>query len=412
MDEKWVEEYVNRQVDAGMKQAKRGIREAKDLSIMSAIDWDFKAPYSNCLIGLPISVQMPFFEQLIMVLRPYHTEADFKKGYGLSVKSVLDLWRQKRLLVTTVDPERYVGLDYLDPILEKDPPYLEMIGEVFFQTISDLNKGEGYFESCLEVATDKIRANKSLVESLIPDTMPRLSYRAMSKGDFIPLFATAYATLCGFGYEDLATSLLSRASRLSMEELVKFNELLIFYPRFRAADGVVTLQPSDFHLATEIGLATRAQRFPVEVAKLLVEKLEILWIKDLGWEQVVELRGKTAELRKLLFEIDRYASSGEFQKLPRQEALEKAFEEARAASAEIARTKNLSTKMIHASLGILGGAAGVALARYPGLLAGTALGGLGAIPFAEESAETLAKFRKKSHAIAYFDVQRGLDTNY
>ena len=63
------------------------------------------------------------------------------------------------------------------------------------------------------------------------------------------------------------------------------------------------------------------------MAKLLTEKLKILWIKDLGWQQVVELRGKTAELRKLLFEIDRYASSGEFQNFPRQEAVEKAFEE-------------------------------------------------------------------------------------
>lgn len=209
MDKKWVEEYVNKQVDAATKQAERGIRDYREFNITNLIDWDFKTPYSNCLIDLPISVQMPFFEQLIMVLRPYHTEADFKKEYGFSVESVLDLWRQKRLIVTTLNPERYVDLDYLDPILEKEPLYLEMIGEVFLKNICDLNKGEGYFESCLEVAAEKIRTNKSLVESLIPDTMPRLSYRTMEKEDFIPLFATAYASLCGFGYEDLATGLLA-----------------------------------------------------------------------------------------------------------------------------------------------------------------------------------------------------------
>jgi len=193
-----------------------------------------------------------------------------------------------------------------------------------------------------------------------------------------------------------------------MEELLKFDELLIFYPKFRAMEGVVTLQPSDFHLATEIGLATRAERFPVEVAKLLVRELEILWIKDIGSEQVVELRGKTAELRKLLFEIDRFASSGQFEKLPRQEAVEKAFEEARAASAEIARTRKLSTRMIHASLGILGGAVGNALPGYIGLLTGAALGGLVAIPFVEQSAEVLSKLGKKSHALAYFEVEQDL----
>ena len=30
MDQKWVEEYVNRQVDAGMKQAQRGIRDHRE----------------------------------------------------------------------------------------------------------------------------------------------------------------------------------------------------------------------------------------------------------------------------------------------------------------------------------------------------------------------------------------------
>jgi hypothetical protein len=411
MDEKWVEEYVDRQVDLGARQAKKGLRDLKDLSLMNLIDWEFRTPYSNCLFDMPISVQMPFFEQLIMTLRPYHTENDFEVAYGLSVQAVLDLWRQKRLLVTAVDPIRYVGLDYLDPILENEPPYLEMAAEVFFRGTSNLMGGEEYFDSCYEVALAKIRSSRSIMEA-VPDKMPRLAYRTMTKDDFLSTFATAYATLCGFGYEELATGLLSNANFVSLESMVKFNELLIFYPRYKALDGIVTLDPSNFQLATQLGLPTNTQPFPVEVAKLLARKLPILTIKDVGWEDVVELRGKTAELRKLLFELDRYASSGEFEKLPREDALEKAFEEARLASAEIAKARKLSTLTINASLGVLGGAAGVALAGYPGLLAslvGPAIGLLGEIPFAEETADALSKWRKKSHAIAYFDVQRSLE---
>lgn len=410
MDEKWVEEYVSRQAEILEKQARKGLQGLRDLSLANLTDWSFKSPYSNSLFEkhVPISVQMPFFEQLIVILRPYHTEEEFRRAYGLSVQAVLDLWRQKRLLVTILKPDRYVGLDYLDPILENGPSYLEMTADLFFRSLSDLMRGQEYFESCCDVALEKIRSNKSFM-ARIPDKMPTIEYRTLTKDNFVEGFATAYATLCGFGYEQLASSLLSQPGDTALESMLKFNELLIIYPRYKALDGIVSLERSDFQLVNELGLSINAQTFPQEIAKLLVRRLPILAIKDIGLEQVVELRGKTQNLRKLLFEIDRYASSGEFEKLPRQEAVEKVFEEARAASAEIAGRKKLSTTMIHASLGILGGAAGAALAGYPGLLAGSIVGGLSAIPFAEESAEIVAKLGKKSHAIAYFDVQRGLE---
>jgi hypothetical protein len=342
-----------------------------------------------------------------MVLRPYHTENDFKAAYGLSVQEILDLWRQKRLLVTSLDPERYVGLDYLDPLLENEPPYLELMAGVFYNTVADMVGGEEYFDSCYDVALAKIKSSKSLMERM-PDKMPILPYRTDTKEGYLSALATAYATLCGFGYEELATRLLAETSYTSIGALLKYNELLVFYPRYRALDGVVTLQPSDFQLSTQLGLVIKAQPFPVDVAKLLTRKLPIVLIKDIGWDQIVEVRGKTAELRKLLLEIDQCASSGEFEKLPRQDALEKAFEEARLGSLEIARMKKWSTVGVHALVGILGGAAGVALAGLPGLVASATTGVIGAIPFAEESAEAISKLRKKSHAIAYFDVERGL----
>jgi hypothetical protein len=351
---------------------------------------------------------MPFFEQLILLIRPFHTENDFKTAYGLSVQAVLDLWRQKRILVMTDVPNRYVGLDYLDPILEKDPPCLHLAQSMFFRGISNLMGGEQYFDSCFEVALTKIRSSKALDEKM-PEQMPVLPYRTYRKDEFISGFATAYASLCGFGYEELATELLSRCSSESLEALLEYNGLLLYYPRCRALDGIVTLQPSDFKLASQLSLKANVQPFPVEVAKLLTRKLQLLLVKDIGWDQIVELRGKTSELRQLLFEIDRCASNGEFEKLPKQEALERVFEEARITSLDIARDRKLSTIAVNAFVGVLGGAVGQVLQGYPGLLSMATATVLAATPFSEKTAEVLSKWKKKSHGVAYFEVQRSLE---
>jgi hypothetical protein len=92
MDGKWVQEYIDRQSDIGIRLGEKALQNLYNISLTSLVEWEFKAPYSNCLFSVPISTQMPFFEQLIMVLRPYHTENDFKTAYGLSVQQILESW--------------------------------------------------------------------------------------------------------------------------------------------------------------------------------------------------------------------------------------------------------------------------------------------------------------------------------
>ena len=63
-----------------------------------------------------------------IVLDAYKSEKDFQKGYGINVSQTIDLSKEKRLLVGAADPFQYVGLDYLDPILERKPVSLILLG--------------------------------------------------------------------------------------------------------------------------------------------------------------------------------------------------------------------------------------------------------------------------------------------
>jgi hypothetical protein len=308
LDENWVEEYAAKQFELADKLEKEVTSRPKEISLRSLVKWEFGTPFSNVIARVPILAQIPFFEQQHLILRPIKTEQDFVDEYGLSVSGVLDLWQQKhRLLVTLLSPSRYIGLDYLDPILEKEPLFLEMYAQVFLQTIANTLNGEEYYASCYDVAFAKFHLLKSMLHKFSTAVG-----KVASSHDVASLLANAYAVLCGYGFEQLASALLSEMNLESMLALWKYSELFVLYPRYRALDGVVSLDSADFEIVRQLDLEIGAKPFPIDVAKLIVERMQVAFVRNMGWEQAVQLYGKTSELRRLLGEIDRCASKTEF----------------------------------------------------------------------------------------------------
>jgi hypothetical protein len=374
------------------------------------IDWEFRRPYSNVVPRVPILSQIPFFEQQILTLAPYDTEDAFRREYGLSVSGVVDLWKEKkRLLVTIGHPEQFVGLDYLDPILEKDPPCIAILATGLFCILANLRNGEGYYSACAETAREKMKPIPGfprLVKRIV--NANRRAGFASSYSLIVRGFADTYANLCAFGYEPLASQLLARREPMSIWAMKQYSEYLVLYPRAYALDGVVALDSHEFQSSLRLGLKLNAEVFPVDIAKLISKRLPIAFLRDLGWDEAIELHGQTHELRRLLLEIDECASKGEYSKLPRSEAIDKAFRDARESYSQIGRTKSKHAIIGEAAIGVLGALAGTSLAGLPGLLAGAILSGVGALPLVEYTAEKAAKWKRKAHAVAYYELMSGL----
>lgn len=404
MDSNWLDEYMFRQSEAANKRARSLADEfaSKGASLPRLVDWEFKSPYSNRIHGVPILAQVPFFEQQILVLDAFRTEKDFRENYGLSVSQLIDLWKaKKKVLVGLSNPSSYVGLDYLDPILEKEPPCLALLVTELVSRMADVQGGSEYYSACFDVAYQKI---SSVNQQLLRHLSNVLLTHAVTPEDIASLFAQDYAILCAYGMEDLASRFLVKSDIESLLALKKYANYLVLYPRYYAFDGIVSLWASEVEQAKRLGFTLNSEVFPVDVATLIVRKLPIVFVKDIGFEQAIELHGRTAELRRLLSEMDRYAAEGELSGLPRSEAIEKAFEEAKEGATEIAKSGKLYTIFGEAGLGILGAAAGTALAGTSGFVAGAILGMVGPLPFIDRLAERLAKWKRKSHAIAYFDL--------
>jgi hypothetical protein len=408
LDDAWIEEYGHRQLDLAKKRILQNADyfNKEGISLPRLVDWEFKPPYSNVIPLVPILSQTSFFEQQILVVDPYKTEQDFKNGYGLSISGVIDLWKKKKLLVGLGPPEIYTGLDYLDPILEREPPCLSLLVTAHVKTVAAAQAGIEYYEACVETAFQKLNSlHRSVFDDIcrvelasIPTSAEQVAY----------MVAQDYAILCAYGFNDLADKLLSKADMSAAFGLKKYAEYLVLMPRYYALDGIVSLTSSDFEIASQLGLKPAAELFPVDVGKMIARELPISFIRDLGDADVVDLQGQTASLRRLLLEIDQCARKGEYAKLPREEAIEKVFEEAENAARSIAESKKLYRILGGVTLGVLGPALGAALTGLPGLIAGAALGITSALPSVGILAERLAKWGQKSHAVAYFDLKKEL----
>lgn len=240
MDQKDLEEYSAREKESASEAfyritnyqrlcESRGetpeLRELAKLAYQDKIQ--FGKSYAYIHAGdLPLAVVLPFYEQIVVNLPPYKKPEDFVKYVGTETKrpeeaaqALARKIKQQRVLVILSDtPLTYKGMNYLDPILELEPPS-GIRTYAFFQGITN-GTSSAYVEEALR-ALNRYPA----LEIGYVDTIHKELDNTKASVDHLLICASSYACLCSLGYEELAKSILNLPMR-TPEELRALRELV------------------------------------------------------------------------------------------------------------------------------------------------------------------------------------------
>jgi hypothetical protein len=363
-----------------------------------------KEPYTGFLIGSARGsawIQLPFFEQVILPVRPYKNQKAFRVAYGMTVNEFVELvklgkivpLRQNRLL-------EYANLDYLDPILEMKPPSFARTacfdvavygGVKLLETLDAPPDSTAFRRVC--------RAYSPMIDHDVRACGPKSSSGALGA-------ANDYWGLALAGYQNLADRIIAlRDPKIAAVMLAMFGEMLCDAPR-DALNGIVSIDRESI-LADlwNVGCNLTALRFPSDIGKLLIRELKLINISAVGFDGVISICKDTGRARKALLEFDKSVAKIESEMLiDRAHALEVAWHEANQANESIIRRKRRVQPMISASIGISGALAG-SLGGLPGLLSGGLCGVLSSIPLAEPVADKIARFGKPNNVVALYDLK-------
>ena len=115
---------------------------------------------------VPTYVMLPFYETLVVGIEPLKDEMTFRRWYGMDVAQIMEMTKSERMRVRLTSPTLlYDGLDYLDPLLETNPPTF-IRGEAFGHLVG----GEAHLnEADLEFARFKAEHEAKEIDSRLGD---------------------------------------------------------------------------------------------------------------------------------------------------------------------------------------------------------------------------------------------------
>jgi hypothetical protein len=376
-------------------------------------------------------LQLPFYDAVVVPVMALASEAAFKETYKLSVDELLHL-EQKGNVLLALDspPELYAGLDYLDPILERRPPSIQVrnVGydnyvSIFTQDITThqvIAHPEISVPACMIFWDQRVRSLpwiESFERTEAKAVVPSKSWIELATKAGISLTTTVYQLaswhydLVRAGYGQLVQQLCHShlPTEAEVAGLFTMRNHLQTFPSF-AMDGVLTsdetIWPWSFYETHGIK-GPQYTVFPVDIAKQLEQSFKLMDIRPLGWGRAIDIAADTAMARRALFELQDAVNKENVNSLAdRANAVAKKIQEANLAVESMAETKGRVQKYLPMVLGVLGGAAaGLAL---PTLVAGMFGGFVSSLPLTDRVGSILAKRGKPGYIVALYDLRKSL----
>ena len=315
MELKELQEYDVKEAEKGEELFWRN----KEKSNISLLDFypEFKEKlneqtYTRFIARGELAAQFPFFDKIIMPIGTYgDSEILFKWYYGISIDQTIELVKEGKIIpVLKYQPEAYENIDYLDPILEKNPP-CETIRNHFIDYYFSSNslppvnyKGEltfhalGYKEKFASDAVELLKKGSKLErDNMFWMIMTLHIFRdipiKLYNIDYI--FISAYSQLKSIGYGDLVRN-LSNLSYLTdtFAGLCAYSSIL--YSGLRESlGGIQTWSPQEIEMAKHVCLKS-PKKFENEVGKKLIE-FKLPDIKYIDYDDIIN-GSKTKESMK------------------------------------------------------------------------------------------------------------------
>ena len=417
MDIKELEEYEKKEKERAAK-IYRKIYSKRKISIKDCYpDLKLKKPYGAYLMGAPQS--MPFLETHIVNISSFKDKDTFEKAYGIPLELLIELCNKERVaFLLNGPPTEFANLDYLDEILEFKPPSVSCRTPLYDELSFGEDKISFYAKEAYKVI-QKEKSSKGFEEYASPEE---------TLNDYV---WNSYERLGIHGYDYLMKAVLKYAESIDKEtvsdELMNPPDLIatmcIFYSKFltepiySSLDGIHSLDSREKEIksiydeALKVYPESRAELFPAEVGKALIDACEIYLPQKQNIEGILDLDIEAKKTRKALKSFDEAVEKEQSDKIvDRKRALRNAIVDTNEAVKSIEKTKDGIKKAINygsLTVGIVGPIA-YKLTGDPLLAFLLELSGLSTkfSKIATPVTEVLAKLKKPNHVVMLYEIKK------
>ena len=398
----------------------RKIYNKRKISIKDCYpDLKLKKPYGAYLMGASHSI--PFLETHIVNVSSFKDKDTFEREYGMSQELLIELYKKGRVeFLLNGPPTEFANLDYLDEILEFEPPLVSCRNSLYDELSFDADKSFFYSKQA-----EKILQNVKCLKGFEEYTSPEETLK-----DYV---WNSYMRLGIHGYDDLIKAVLTYAEGIDKEEVS--NELMnppdlvatlcIFYadfltePIYSSLDGVHSLDSREKEIksiydeALMVYPESRSKLFPpVDVGKALIELYELYLPQKQNIEGILDLDIEAKRTRKALKSFDEAVEKEQIDKIvDRKRALRNAIVDTNEAVKSIEKTKDRIEKAINygsLTVGIVGPI--VSQITTENFLFSILFGSSGLSTrlskIATPVAEVLAKLKKPNHVVMVYEISK------
>ena len=281
--------------------------------------------YTNRLEWERVTLQLPFYDVIILPIFPIKTAERYEREYGISLEQTLTLIDSNKVVpLLTADYTAYADLknSYMDRLLVRAPPtlgrmkYLDYVlmaenGLLPVQDVSDIFELEREKESVRASLHNRV---KEKIEAQNPEKS-RISWNNLARvgplqGD--NTICTYYVELCIRGYGEIAERMIALDPNPALLGLGGYSEILVTAP-YLALDGEPSISSFYSNLVRSLdgadNTAALSRAFPIEIGEMLINRFSLVNTTKIGFEGTIAFCRKTEEARRALFEFDRAAAS-------------------------------------------------------------------------------------------------------
>jgi hypothetical protein len=350
-----LEAYEQEELEAARRLGQECLTGSFEVTRMYSDKVSFKETYAHEM-GVPVTLLLPFYDQVITKLAVPRTPEVFKEEFGLTVEAVASLYKRRRLIPVLTWPTHYTNLDYLDPLLELKPPTIARSNALVQLFL--IKRGHDPLEA-MEFRRE--------AERRVVGRFGQLTERFQQSGIGLDQLyieshlVNNHVELKCLGFDQIADRILSLTDPLSIYANSLTYAMALAMPIVEGAGGWTQTRANEF--AEQVGLRMAQDAiFPVDVGTLLTKeyRLDSLLSPEETILDKLYQDSAISKARNLLSELSRAVRTKDVDKfIDKMGQIEDIFTEARATVDTIEKLQKLSGVLAVGAVGwFLGGIPG------------------------------------------------------
>lgn len=374
-------------------------------------------PYTNSISGEKIWNQIPLYGSIVIRIAPISNKENFEYKHGFKIEDInrlIEFSREtgKVQFVLTTYPTVYENIEFLDPILQLQPPLVFTVNPAAI----DLPGAKQWMEEFLYLSDIT-----GFLDYVIP--LAESVYGRGNAGTWIGRYAGHYAILRLLGkqidqkYDKIADEILLQFSTDHQRAyllLIGSGNLLTgrYIETMRGIHSVKTTIMHDFtsSLGIDNNLITEKIEFPCDVGKFLNEKLKLIVPKNI--EGSIELNDEYElyDLRKIMYALHTAVREEKIDIITaKTNEIQDVFEHVWNDVDKLKKKANITRHGISLGIGVIGAITTLPIGGVGGLLAslGFEVGEtITDIKGGEVISEKMVKWMVPNHMIHIYDYKK------